>query len=754
MNKVLIYFFLISFQLLNGAAEAQISKSLLKITEADTLVKVWVFFKDKPQSLDGKNVTKRAQQRRMRNNFIDSGKIDYPVATYYLKSVQNFGAVLVNVYKWENCASFIIHSSKLRSVASLPFVRYIRPVRKYIEINTIYPRFLAKDAKSINSIYGSAHQQLSMLAIPEAHYYLTNHKKLPEPGSEVMVAVFDGGFRLGHECFLYAIKNNKIKAMWDFVDNDSTVHDPDSVINNERSNFYRNDEHGSAVLGLISGHDAGSFMGGAWGVDLVLARTENGINDGEVHYEEDNWFSAIVWAESLGVDIVSSSLAYRTDFKDTILIVRAGDTVAVTEYDYADLDGKTTIVSNAAQYALDRGMIIVNAIGNEGSNVLGTINAPADVKDVISVGAINHNGKVASFSSTGPTSDGRIKPDVVALGVDNVIPSIYENPGTYTTSRGTSFATPLITSVCALIQQAYPDSSADFIRQRLYRFCKTLNFTGVPDNYTGRGIPDALLSCMQDNEICIDLRDSTGRPVQYALIQDKNSDSLAVTSENGLAFFPLKSEDLPTTVYADIAGHHYPISITSSHTRIITTLPFNSGMIVKLTGASEPVISKGSVFYKIPAFDNEFIEVKADSPGLVHLAMYREENVEIFAKADGFWNSDTIRTRMCLDLCTLTLKLEKVSEEKFRIYPNVVKKGKQKRLFIDYTPGEPVFSKIHFCIRALDGTVVWRMSKVAENELRVKIRLDHELDRIAPGCYLFILETEDNIYRKKFLVTN
>lgn len=734
-------------------AESKLSKSLSAVSSSDTTVKVWVFFTDKPERPSGDLVTARALKRRMRSNFSSSKEMDYPVSSKYLQSIQATGAVLNHVYKWENCASFYVHASRLSEIAALPIVKKVQPVFSF------HNKFIASEKGLLkrgltDSLYGQSYSQLKKINVPAAYDYLSRFRNVTEPGSGIMIAVFDAGFRLDHSCFSYLRERGKIKAAWDFVDNDSTVYDPDSVSFNPDSRYYQNDEHGSKVLSLISGYDPGFFMGTAWGSELVLARTENGLLDGEFHYEEDNWFRAIVWAESIGVDIVSSSLAYRTDFSDSTAILRSGDTIFVQDYQYDDLDGKTTLVSRAALYAIERGMVVVNAMGNEGSHTLGTLSAPADVKEVISVGAIDPSDRITYFSSTGPTADGRIKPDLVAQGANVTVPVIYGG-GAHAYSaygQGTSFSTPMIAGVCALIMQSYSGCTAEDTRDRLYRYCKLLNKNDTPDNYSGRGLPDALLSCMRDDEVYITVKDTAKKTVPFALITSQNGDSLGITDKDGIALVKIKQKVFPFNLFINISGLQKPLTISSVPSAEEVEISINSGLLIQLEDKSGPVADGAKVYYQIPGVQDQFVCRNTDSLGRVLISMYRETPVQIFVTAQGYFRSDTIKAQIGLDLCTLKVLLEKIPDQRLIVYPNVLKKGRERALFINFIPGQSASNKVTLSIRSIDGALVWKNAIFPGISERLKIKLNSELNRLAPGFYFLILENDRNVFRRKFLI--
>jgi len=480
----------ITIFLLCGTAYAvPLRKSLARLSAQDTTCKVWVIFTDKNNAPQNSPVSLRAQKRRMHNGILGNQQTDIHVSQEYCKAIEQRGGHINFRFKWANAVSVSVNASKLPDLASLLFVKDILNVRSG---SSIVPKITAqklykKTAFDTSVFYGQSWQQLSTLAVPAAQQYLKSTYSAV-PGDSMVIGLFDSGFRTKHKCFTYFHTNNRLLAQYDFIDNDTSVVDPDSVASNPANPYYMNDEHGSMTLSLIAGYDSTHFIGTAWNAHFILARTEDSKQtaDGEIekHYEEDNWAAAMVWAESLGVDIVSSSLGYRDGF-----------TPPDTDYTFADMNGKTTIISKAATIATQLGVLVVNAMGNDG-DASGSISAPADVENVVSVGAIDPSLTIALFSSRGPTSDGRIKPDCVAPGKDVVVPVIYNsNDSSYTTDDGTSFSTPLTAGVCALTWQANRQDSSAQIRQRLYASCVFAPAQTSRNNTYGRGIPNALIAC-------------------------------------------------------------------------------------------------------------------------------------------------------------------------------------------------------------------------------------------------------------------
>jgi subtilisin family serine protease len=188
--------------------------------------------------------------------------------------------------------------------------------------------------------------------------------------------------------------------------------------------------------------------------------------------EEDYWAAAVEFADSAGVDIINSSLGYHR-FDD-----------ATQNYRYCDLDGNTAMISRTASMLARKGIILVNSAGNDGLGTWKKINVPADARDIITVGAVSANGDNAAFSAIGPTTDGRVKPDVMAMGSPT---SVITGRGSISKDIGTSFSAPLVAGMIACLWQAFPDKTA---LQIIEMVRKGGNRADCPDNILGYGIPD------------------------------------------------------------------------------------------------------------------------------------------------------------------------------------------------------------------------------------------------------------------------
>ncbi|HEY6907204.1 MAG TPA: S8/S53 family peptidase, partial [Ignavibacteriaceae bacterium] len=304
--------------------------------------------------------------------------------------------------------------------------------------------------------YGESFAQLEQINVPAVH-------DMGYTGQGVTVCLMDAGFsRLSHDAF----QSMNIIAAWDFVNNDPNV-------GNQADSG--DGSHGTETLSTIGGYSPGHLIGPAFNSTYILAKTEN--TDSETPLEEDNWIAAMEWADSIGVDVTSTSLGYIAFDPPW------------QSYTWMDMDGNTTIITNGADYATHLGIVVVNSAGNEGYNSShNTLGAPADGDSVIAAGAVEYDGTRASFSSVGPTVDGRHKPDIMALGSGDVVASPYDDHS-YSYASGTSFSCPLSAGVAALILSVNPGLTPMQVRDAMRN---TASQNTSPDNLYGWGILNAL----------------------------------------------------------------------------------------------------------------------------------------------------------------------------------------------------------------------------------------------------------------------
>ncbi|MCL2689301.1 MAG: S8 family serine peptidase [Chitinispirillia bacterium] len=685
MRNTLFLLFLISFNT-SLWADPVLCKSLLAVSDKDTVRSVWVFFKDRPSGSNVDRVSARAMERHRKAGF-RLGENSRPVEQRYIREIEKRGGKLRHQFPWENAASFSIHASAFKEIASLPFVKYVRPVNVYTRKN-IESTGLAK-SQSADGGYG---WHLDMVNVKLAHEYL-QAKGMGDPGSGVLLAFFDSGFRFDHKAYQHAVNNGLIAAEWDFVDNDNST-----SITPFDSIAY--DNHGTQTLSLVAGYDPGRFMGIGWGARFAVARTED--YKVESWQEEDNWARAVVWADSIGADIISSSLGYRYGFDDDINAPDfpydypfVYDKEGEYDYPYEFMDGKTTIVSRAAAEAFRRGIIVVNSAGNAGNNIAGRLSAPADVSEVIAVGAVDRSRRLANFSSSGPTFDSRPKPDLCAPGAEVMVPCAHYNPrcpanpaASYTTSSGTSFSAPIVSGISALILQANRkrgiEITPEAVKERLYASCSfAAGQTRIDDNRHGKGIPNALFAIMDNDEAFIKITDKDGNGLLGAQIVKAVSNQSAKvsayttfssasdyrTNGSGVAVAKFPSAQLPFSLKVLFRGKEVG-SIN------VDSLPFAQTLAVDIKPAelSEglKIIKRNNILTGQYFFNSAQSSSNTATVSVVSLngkILWREElHLRPDGSAEFFWNCKVNGKRAAPGAYVLTLRHDyKMINRKFVI---------------------------------------------------------------------------------------
>ncbi len=405
--------------------------------EANESILVWVFFKDKGNSVSeymsnpSSVVSEKSLKRRMKvmpaDRLIDNS--DLPVNQNYINQLNSIGVEVKQKSKWFNGISAFVNQSQIKAISQLSIVKQIDIVYQF---KKNYPENLEASSNQLNSQqpesvtsldYGNSFTQVNQINVIPLHDLGVN-------GQGITIAVMDAGFNLlAHHAF----DNMNIIAAWDFVNNDPDVGD---------GNDMGTGSHGTQTLSTIGGYSPGNLIGPAFGADFILAKTEN--NESETPIEEDNWIAALEWADSIGVDVTSTSLGY-VDFD-----------YPYTSYTWASMDGNTCRITIAADLAVGKGIVVVNSAGNEGSNSThNTLVAPSDGDSVLAIGGVSSSGTRVSFSSVGNTVDGRIKPDLMAMGSGVVVASPY-SATSFTTASGTSFSCPLAAGAAALLLSLNP----------------------------------------------------------------------------------------------------------------------------------------------------------------------------------------------------------------------------------------------------------------------------------------------------------
>jgi len=427
--------------------------------------KVWVFFDDKPDGRGGRFVWRDGSDDHSR------AEQDLPIDSEYVRQLRERGLEPGLGSRWLNAVSVEVVESQRRWLEEQPFVHRVQPVRRMHRPRSLAKREIGPFAPKAATVfdYGPAFDQLAQIGVVELH-------NLGYDGDGVRIALIDNGFHYAHDCFAQL----EVVAERDFVNGDDVVLDEvGQPVTGDETKSVQN-IHGAQVLSLLAGYEPGRFIGVAPRAEYILAKTED--NRTELPIEEDRWIAGLEWADSLGADVVNSSLGYNL-WDDG------------SGYTYDQLDGGTALTSLAAELAVRRGIVVVVAAGNEGNNSWRYVTAPADAPGVIGVGSVDvptpgvRDPLLAASSSRGPTADGRIKPDVVAPGQWVVAADI--RGGDYVRVNGTSFASPMVSGVCALLLQIHPTWSPAEVREALLQSAIDLGDAG-PDMAYGWGMVDGL----------------------------------------------------------------------------------------------------------------------------------------------------------------------------------------------------------------------------------------------------------------------
>jgi|SRR6185312_721413 len=430
--------------------------------------KYWIEFTDKngsPYTLGNPSAYLSARAIARRTKFgIPIKMNDLPPNPAYIDSVVAKGVKLLNRSGWLNAISiYASDTTKLALIRALPFVKHTKyitvlgPVRKGGQ-NSHRHRFnegIIGRVAAIDSLnYGWGYTQYHQIGID-----CVNNKGFRGKGKQI--AVIDT--RFGRTDTLSAFDTlrtrGQILATKDFVWEVTKVYDTADA-----------DVHGQMVLSCMAGNINGQFVGDAMDADYYLLRTEDIYSENMI--EDDNWASGAEYADSAGADVITSSLGYTT-FDDN-----------ADSYTYADMNGRTAVASMAATIASEKGMVVCVAAGNDGGGGWQYIGSPGDADSILTVGAVDGSGNYAGFSSTGPTSDHRIKPDVAAMGLGTALCS---PGGGVTFSSGTSFATPIMAGAVASLWQEYPNASNFMLMKAIKQSASQYSH---PDSLLGYGIPN------------------------------------------------------------------------------------------------------------------------------------------------------------------------------------------------------------------------------------------------------------------------
>jgi len=533
--------------------------------------KYWIIFKDKgvfkptEKVLPGTDayeagksvLTERAIQRRSKvlpeDKLIDFK--DIPLNTAYIDEIRNHGIKIIAKSRWFNGVSAYLTQAQLDVVRKLDCVGDVLLLQRSVmkgsqdisPVNVTINDFQGVSDQGSSKLkynYGKSFSQLNQINVPQLH-------NLGITGKGVKIASFDSGFEWrDHE----ALRNLNITAEYDFINEDyNTANEPGQAYVDVKEQSM----HGTATLSNLAGFKEGKLIGPAFGSEIVLGKTE--YTPTETPMEEDFYLEAAEWAEALGVDVITSSLGYRNFDPE----------YAKNSYKYEDFNGDVAITTLAGKRAAYLGVVVIASNGNYHQTMPPSIGSPADGDSIIGVGAVSINGDIANFSSNGPTADGRIKPDVCALGVGNLCAlskqMCYIDSG-YTYMNGTSFSCPITAGVVALLLSAHPELTPMQVRDALRM---TANRSSNPDNTYGWGLIDALaalksLGISFSNEPVVESSEN-GTVVKISVLSDKKIDENKVKiyySTDGGATYNEKVMELFNQIDKNNSGD-YRVSLGS-----------------------------------------------------------------------------------------------------------------------------------------------------------------------------------------------
>ena len=470
--------------------------------------KYWVEFTDKENSNFSVSnpeyfLSQRAIDRRTRQNI--SVKIqDLPINSWYADSIRNLGFDIINRSKWFNGILLSTNDFYLANQINFSFVKSVYYFGSW-NSNKANQKTKSKfEADFSKADYGDAYNQLQMLKGDILH-----NRNLKGKGK--VIAVLDAGFSKADEVIAFQKLFTEIRILGsrDFVKKNNDV--------------FAEHSHGMMVLSTMGAENKGQIIGTSPDASFWLLRTEDVASENLI--EEYNWLCGAEFADSVGADIINSSLGYTT-FDD-----------ANQNHTYADMNGRTTPISIAANIAARKGMIVVNSAGNSGSGSWHYIGAPADADSILSVGAVDENQDFAWFSSYGPSFDGRVKPTIVAQGRNTIVAT---SDNGILAGNGTSFSSPVMAGMTACLWQAHPNRTNMEI---INAIILSAHLHENPNDSLGNGLPNFALA-----DLLLTKPKNQEKPDVIAIAANP------ITSNSHLYIYAANSDKMRINVY-DIKGN-------------------------------------------------------------------------------------------------------------------------------------------------------------------------------------------------------
>ncbi len=549
------------------------------LATAQEKTKYWIFLADK-QDISGKNtqveegyltdkaITRRAQRGEARSATMFVLQ-DAPISQVYEADLQESGLKIEQRSRWLNAVTAMLGEEEAEQITDLPYVRSIRPVARLspavlprAPVSPVIPTRVSSNCPS--SLLGDSCTQLDVVnAIPAIERGIN--------GSGVTLGLIDTNFSsdptppFSHPSLTHIHTNDRLKGVRDFTQRDSS------------QPCLGTNSHGMAVASVAVGYDEGQIIGPGHGANIYAAVTE--CAPYERNIEEDNFVVAVEWMEAEGVDVITSSLGYF-DFD-----------LGQQSYTKDDLDGDTGLTTIVMDWAASRGIIPITSAGNSGPRRQ-TIGTPADGDSVIAVGAVWAHGPIVSFSSRGPTADGRVKPDVSAQGIRVYLATGARN---YNLSQGTSFSAPMVAGIVTQILQMNPDLGP---REVWHVLTSTASQANSPDNDLGWGIVDADAAIMHavalnrsetDLPIPSDLTIHTPYPNPFQDVVHFTIEAVQPVSHARLVIIDVLGREVGTVYEGPIRTGGMPLQFDGAHLPpgvYAYTLDFDgrtrSGMLTRL----------------------------------------------------------------------------------------------------------------------------------------------------------------------------
>jgi len=509
----------------------------------------FVLFKDKANSpysvsrpkefLSDRSIKRRTNQK------ISITERDFPPNPSYLSEISKTGAKVLYKSRWINGALIQTDAATLTKILNLTFVRGlegkgdIRNARLNEQGQTINKKDKFGNEGILDN--GLSQTQLAMLGADKMHTKGFH-------GEGMLIGVLDSGFLNANKLTFFndLFNNKRVIGTWDFVNNESNV--------------YNDHNHGTNVLSCMAAFENSRIVGTAYKASYLLLTTEDVAS--ETKREEANWLFGAEMADSVGVDVINTSLGY-TEFDNPI-----------QNYKYTDMNGDRALATRAADWAAQAGILVVASAGNDGSGSWKYIGTPADADSIIAVGAVSSSQNIASFSSYGPSVDGRVKPELSAQGSNTTIGN---TNGTVGLSSGTSFSSPLMAGFAASFWQAFPNLTNMQVREYLIR---SANQYTNPDNRVGYGIPnfDKAYELAELEALIYELKKSGQEVIVFPNpINDGSSTKVWVLKNDAGTNFEYSITDLTGKILWNLSTKESKITLPA-----INDLPL-SNVILKVT---------------------------------------------------------------------------------------------------------------------------------------------------------------------------